>query len=213
MPAPELQLHWENVYLTKDTTRVGWFQQKPIISLNFFDFLEIPKTAKVLDAGGGDSLLVDYLLDLGYREITVLDISAAAIQNAQIRLGGISDGIQWIVDDLAKCQLKEKYDVWHDRAVFHFLRESEELQHYINLVSQAVIPGGFLIIGTFSKTGPTSCSGLPVTQYSTDDLTDFFTDYFEPIKCLNTDHITPGGAVQNYSFCAFRRKYSENPSL
>ncbi len=206
MLAPELQLHWENVYRTKDTSRVGWFQKKPIISLNFFKYLEIPKTARILDAGGGDSLLVDYLLERDYRELTVLDISAAAIQNAQIRLGIFANYIHWIVDDLSKCQLNEKYDVWHDRAAFHFMRESEELKHYLNLVRRAVVQGGVLIIGTFSKTGPTNCSGLPVIQYSTEELTDFFSRYFEPIKCLNTDHITPGGVVQNYSFCAFRRK-------
>ncbi|MDI1322765.1 MAG: class I SAM-dependent methyltransferase [Algoriphagus sp.] len=206
MYATDLQKHWENVYETKDTTRVGWFQQKPIVSLNFFEYLEIPKSAKILDAGGGDSLLVDYLLEMGYQNITVLDISAAAIHNAQIRLGSLADEVQWIVDDLSKCQLDEKYDVWHDRAAFHFLRESEELQHYLNLVRRAVKSGGFLIIGTFSKTGPTNCSGLPVTQYSTEELIDFFSNYFEPIKCLNSDHITPGGVEQNYSFCAFRRK-------
>lgn len=206
MPATELQHHWENVYQTKDTSRVGWFQQKPIISLNFFEYLEVPKTARILDAGGGDSLLVDFLLDSGYRELTVLDISAAAVQNAQIRLGNLSDQVHWIVDDLAKCQLDEKYDVWHDRAAFHFLSGSEELLHYLNLVRRALVKGGFLIIGTFSKTGPSTCSGLPVTQYSIEELTDFFSNYFVPIKCLNTDHITPGGVVQNYSFCSFRRK-------
>lgn len=206
MTATDLQNHWENVYQTKDTTRVGWFQQKPIISLNFMEYLNIPKSGKILDAGGGDSLLVDYLLDLGYQNITVLDISAAAIQNAKIRLGSYSDDVHLIVDDLSKCQLDGKWDVWHDRAVFHFLSVSEDIQHYLNLVSQAIKAGGFLIIGTFSKSGPTSCSGLPVTQYSTEELKDFFSDYFEPIKCLNTDHITPGGVEQNYSFCAFRRK-------
>lgn len=185
---------------------MGWFQQKPIVSLNFFEYLDIPKTARIIDAGGGDSLMVDYLLDSGYRELTVLDISAAAIHHAQIRLGIFADSIHWIADDLGNCQLNEKYDVWHDRAAFHFMRESEELKHYLHLIRRAVVQGGILIIGTFSKTGPINCSGLPVTQYSTEELSDFFGDYFEPIKCLSTDHITPAGVIQNYSFCAFRRK-------
>lgn len=206
MTATDLQKHWENVYETKDTTRVGWFQQKPIVSLNFFEYLKIPETAKILDAGGGDSLLVDCLLDMGYQNITVLDISAAAIQNAQIRLGSLADEVHWIVDDLSKCKLDEKYDVWHDRAAFHFLNKKEELDNYLDLVQMAVERGGYLIMGTFSENGPTTCSGLPVTQYSIESLKKFFTDFFEPIKCLNTDHITPGGIVQNYSFCAFRRK-------
>lgn len=123
MSAKDLQKHWENVYETKDTTRVGWFQQKPIVSLNFFEYLEIPKAAKILDAGGGDSLLVDYLLDMGYQNITVLDISSTAIQNAQIRLGSLADDVQWIVDDLSICKLNEKQDIWHDRAAFHFLNK------------------------------------------------------------------------------------------
>lgn len=206
MTATDLQKHWENVYETKDTTRVGWFQQKPIVSLNFFEYLKIPETAKILDAGGGDSLLVDILLDMGYQNITVLDISAAAIQNAQIRLGSLADEVHWIVDDLSKCKLDEKYDVWHDRAAFHFLNKKEELDNYLDLVQMAVERGGYLIMGTFSENGPTTCSGLPVTQYSIESLKKFFTDFFEPIKCLNTDHVTPGGIVQNYSFCAFRRK-------
>lgn len=213
MATTELQLHWENVYQTKDTTRVGWFQQKPLISLNFFDYLKIPKTAKILDAGGGDSLLVDYLLDSGYRYLTILDISAAAIQNEQIRLGSLSDEVHWIVDDLGNCQLEEKFDLWHDRAAFHFLYKKEELDHYLDLVQKSVKQGGYLIIGTFSENGPTTCSGLAVTQYSVGSLMEFFSKFFEPIKCLNTDHITPGGVEQNYSFCAFQRKYSENPSL
>ena len=206
MSATDLQQHWENVYETKDTTRVGWFQQKPIISLNFFDFLKIPKDAKILDAGGGDSLLVDYLNDLGYQNITVLDISAGAIQNAQIRLGSLAEEVCWIVDDLSKCQLDGKFDVWHDRAAFHFLREKKELDHYLDLVQKSVKQGGYLIVGTFSVNGPTTCSGLPVTQYSVGSLMEFFSDFFEPIKCLNTDHITPGGVEQNYTFCALRRK-------
>jgi SAM-dependent methyltransferase len=206
MSATDLQNHWENVYETKDTTRVGWFQQKPIVSLNFIEYLDIPKAAKILDAGGGDSLLVDYLLYLGYQNITVLDISAAAIQNAQIRLGSLADDVQWIVDDLSKCQLEEKFDLWHDRAAFHFLNKKEELDHYLDLVQKSVMKGGYLIMGTFSKNGPTTCSGLPVTQYSIESLSEFFSDFFEPIKCLNPDHITTGGVEQNYSFCAFRRK-------
>lgn len=206
MAATELQFHWENVYQTKDTTRVGWFQQKPIISLNFIDFLEIPKTAKILDAGGGDSLLIDYLLESGYRNITILDISAAAIQNAQIRLGSLSEKVHWIVEDLSSCQLEEKYDLWHDRAAFHFLNKKEELDHYLNLVQKSVRHGGYLVMGTFSEDGPTTCSGLPVTQYSVESLSEFFSDFFVPIKCLNSDHVTPGGVEQNYSFCAFQRK-------
>lgn len=206
MSAKDLRKHWENVYETKDTTRVGWFQQKPIVSLNFFEYLEIPKTAKILDAGGGDSLLVDYLLDMGYQNITVLDISAAAIQNAQIRLGNLADEVLWIVDDLSKCKLDEKQDIWHDRAAFHFLNKKEELDHYLNLARKSVQRGGYLIMGTFSENGPTTCSGLPVTQYSIESLTEFFCDFFEPIKCMNTDHITPGGMEQNYSFCVFQRK-------
>lgn len=151
-------------------------------------------------------MLVDYLLDLGYQNVTVLDISAGAIQNAQIRLGSRAEEAFWIVDDLNKCQLDGKYDVWHDRAAFHFLNKKEELDHYLDLVQKAVKQGGYLIMGTFSVNGPKTCSGLPVTQYSVGSLMEFFSDFFEPIKCLNTDHITPGGVEQNYTFCALRRK-------
>ena len=158
--------HWENIYQTKELKDVSWFQPTPETSLDFFKLFDMPPTAKVIDIGGGDSFLVDHLLDLGYQDISVLDISVAAIDRAKQRLGDRANKVKWIVADAANFKPTEKYDFWHDRAAFHFLTDEQEISNYIETAQQNINPTGVLVIGTFSEQGPKKCSGIEIKQYS-----------------------------------------------
>jgi len=197
--------HWENIYQTKKLSEVSWFQPTPEISLNFLNQFNIPKSAKIIDIGGGDSFLVDHLLDLGYQNITVLDISETALLKAKQRLGEKSKTVNWIVADAATFKPTEKYDFWHDRAAFHFLSQEKEIENYIDIVQKSITPNGILVIGTFSEQGPKKCSGIEVKQYSEKSMTTRLSNYFEKIKCVVVDHTTPSGSIQNFIFCSFRK--------
>ncbi|PLW92590.1 MAG: SAM-dependent methyltransferase [Marinilabiliales bacterium] len=197
--------HWENIYNTKQINEVSWFQAKPETSLFFFNQLNIPTHAKVIDVGGGDSYLVDYLIDLGYRDITVLDISEAALNRAKKRLGSSASKVKWIVADVATYKPLEKYDCWHDRAAFHFLTQEKEITSYTETIQQYINPSGSLILGTFSDQGPKKCSGIEIMQYSETTMADKLKMYFEKINCITVDHETPSGSSQNFIFCSFRR--------
>lgn len=197
--------HWENIYKTKQANEVGWYQPVPLTSLQFLEQFKIPLTAKIIDVGGGDSFFVDHLLDLGYQDITVLDISETAIKRAKDRLGDASEKVKWIVADAADFKPAEKYDFWHDRAAFHFLTRDSEVESYIDNVQQSMNPEGILIIGTFSTNGPKKCSGIDIRQYSEASMVKQLKKYFHKVKCFTIDHITPSGATQNYIFCSFRK--------
>jgi 2-polyprenyl-3-methyl-5-hydroxy-6-metoxy-1,4-benzoquinol methylase len=198
--------HWEAVYQTKDTTKVGWFQPVPQVSIELIFDLNLAKKSFIIDVGGGDSLLVDWLVDQEYEHVTLLDISESALQKAQNRLGKSASKVTWEVFDILEFEPKAEFDLWHDRAVFHFLTEPNEQQTYKSLVERAIASEGYLLVMTFSKSGPKSCSGLPVQQYDVADLEAFFSQKFELIKSLNYDHITPSESAQNYSVCLFRRR-------
>ncbi|WP_209332171.1 class I SAM-dependent methyltransferase [Lunatimonas salinarum] len=198
--------HWENVYQTKDTTQVGWFQGTPKVSIDLISGTKISGTTSVIDVGGGDGALVDWLLEEGFEKITVLDISASALEKSKIRLGEPSSKVLWEACDILDFEPKKKFDLWHDRAVFHFLTNPKDQQIYRRLVECSIHSGGFLLVMTFSKSGPTTCSGLTVQQYDIQDLEEFFVQEFELIQSLNYDHITPSGTAQNYSVALFRRK-------
>ena len=197
--------HWENIYQTKELKDVSWFQPTPETSLDFFKQYNIPKTAKVIDIGGGDSYLVDNLLDLGYLDISVLDISDAAIERAKQRLGEKAKNVKWIVTDVATFKPTEKYDFWHDRAAFHFLTDEKEITTYLETVQENINTSGILVIGTFSEQGPLKCSGIEIKQYSETTLTESVGKYFEKIKCIIVDHKTPFNTIQNFVFCSFRK--------
>jgi 2-polyprenyl-3-methyl-5-hydroxy-6-metoxy-1,4-benzoquinol methylase len=197
--------HWENVYQTKEFHQVGWFQSQPNVSLDLIYDLAVPKNAKIIDVGAGESYLVDHLLKNGFTNIQVLDISSSAIEKAKHRLGENSKKINWIVSDILEFENNKSFEIWHDRAVFHFLLKKEEIEQYVENAKNWIIQGGHLIIGTFSEKGPDKCSGLPVRRYSINELEATFLPYFKRIKALNIDHITPSGQVQNYSFCCFER--------
>lgn len=197
--------HWEKIYQTKALEDVSWFQSTPETSLRFFEEFEVSKTSKIIDVGGGDSLLVDHLLDRGYEDITVLDISAAAIDRAKQRLGDRAKLVKWIVSDVTKLQTKETYEFWHDRATFHFLTEESDILSYIETAHHHIKSNGIMIIGTFSESGPTKCSGIQIQQYSEHSLTDRLKSNFEKLSCLKVDHKTPSESVQNFVFCSFKR--------
>ena len=198
--------HWEKVYSTKQTHEVSWTQELPRTSLNFIHSFNLPKSASIIDIGGGDSKLVDYLLDEGFENITVLDISEKALEKTKQRLGNRATKVKWIVSDVTQFHPSTSYDLWHDRATFHFLTTKEDISDYLVTAKQSV--KGYLTIGTFSDKGPKKCSGLDVHQYSEKELQQQLTDGFQKIKCLTEDHITPSNTIQNFLFCSFKRKQS-----
>lgn len=159
----------------------------------------------MIDIGGGDSLLADHLLSKGFTDITVLDISEAAINRAKQRLGKDADKINWIVSDIKELNTNKKFDCWHDRAAFHFLTLDSQVEKYLHVAQKSISEKGKMIVGTFSTNGPEKCSGLPVKQYSEQSLSTTFKKWFEKIRCITVDHITPSKAVQNFLFCSFKK--------
>lgn len=197
--------HWEKIYNTKQLSEVSWYQQTPAASLQFFKQLKIKKTDSVIDIGGGDSFLVDHLLNRGYTNITVLDISETAINRAKIRLGEKAKQVNWIVSDVLLFKTDLQFDCWHDRAAFHFLTTANDIESYLTMSQQYVRDSGKLIIGTFSVDGPEKCSGLPVKQYNDKLLSTTLQKWFSKINCITTNHITPFKTVQNFLFCSFQK--------
>ena len=194
--------HWNRVYETKQPQEVSWTEEMPATSLAFVQSFNLGKNASIIDIGGGDSKLVDYLLEEGYSDITVLDISEKSLARAKKRLGERSEKVNWIVSDIKQFKPKRKYDLWHDRAAFHFLTTEEEVTAYLSIVRSCV--KGYMIVGTFSLSGPNKCSGLSVKQYDDKQLTRMFMDGFRKIKCLEVDHTTPFQTKQNFTFCSFK---------
>lgn len=197
--------HWEEIYTTKELHEVSWYQPTPQTSLDFISMFDLPKFAKIIDVGGGDSFLVDHLLDLGFENVTVLDISEKAIDRAKKRLGERAEKVKWIVADAANFTPTETYDFWHDRAAFHFLTDEKDIKTYVETAHKALEKNGVLAIGTFSEQGPKKCSGIEITQYSKEGLTEIFGDLFTRVACLQVDHKTPFDTVQNFTFCTFRK--------
>lgn len=199
-----LKKHWETVYQTKNPDQVSWTQEIPKASLNFIHSFGLDKKAKIIDIGGGDSKLVDFLLEEGFENITVLDISQKAIEKAQLRLGSKANKVNWIVTDITQFKPTTQYDVWHDRATFHFLTSKVDIDTYIEIVKNSV--SKFIVIGTFSDNGPQKCSGLEIKHYSLEMLEKLFQNDFQVIKCFTEDHITPFDTKQNFIYCSFKRR-------
>lgn len=197
--------HWENIYETKPLETVSWYQPIPEISLEFIRNLNLKKDAAIIDIGGGDGFLVDYLLEMGFTNVSVLDISEKAIQRAKKRLGNLAHKAKWIVSDITEFVSEEKYDVWHDRAAFHFLTDEKDISKYLEIAEKSIQPEGNLFVGTFSENGPTKCSGIEIKQYSEEKITQLFGSKFEKVNCFNVDHKTPSQSVQNFVFCSFRK--------
>lgn len=199
--------HWETVYRTKNPSQVSWTQKIPQTSLSFIKSLNLSKNAPIIDIGGGDSKLVDFLLDEGFTDISVLDISGKALKRAKQRLGKKSENITWIESDITEFKPERSYDLWHDRAAFHFLTDRKKIDKYLETVRKAV--DGYLIIGAFSENGPKKCSGLDIVQYSEETLPQLLKNGFKKLKCITVDHTTPFDTTQNFVFCSFKKKANE----
>ncbi len=198
--------HWEQVYSSKEEQELSWFQPYPATSIEFLELFKLPLTANIIDIGGGDAHLVDVLLDKGYQNIFVLDISANAIERAKQRLGEKANKVHWIVTDVTKFETDVQFDFWHDRAAFHFLTTEEKIGKYVAAAGGMIKKNGYLVLGTFSEQGPDKCSGLEVQQYSEASMSARFEASFEKIKCIEEDHTTPFHTTQHFLFCSFRRK-------
>lgn len=198
--------HWENVFATKAETEVSWFQEYPKTSMEFLELFNLPLDANIIDVGGGDSHFIDALLEKGFQNIYLLDISSNAIERAKKRLGEKAKKITFIVSDITDFKPTLKFDFWHDRAAFHFLTSEEQVIKYVSIAEQAINPDGYLILGTFSEKGPAKCSGLEIKQYNEASMSSRFEKSFERIKCIEENHITPFNTIQNFLFCSFQRK-------
>ncbi len=202
----ESKEHWEKIYASKKFEETSWYQEKPETSLNLIEMLNLSHDASVIDIGGGDSYLCDHLLKLGYTNLNVLDISENAIERAKKRLGKMAHQVHWIVSNVLDFKDENKFELWHDRAAFHFLNDPEKIKKYVENLTASLKSGGFLILGTFSEEGPEKCSGISVHQYSEAEMSALFEKDFEKISFQKLDHKTPWDAGQNFSFGVFRKK-------
>jgi len=200
------KVHWEHIYETKSPTQVSWYQEHAQLSLQFIQKTGVGKTDHIIDVGGGASTLVDDLLTTGFQHITVLDISATALKQARERLGARAADVDWIEADITRADLPHQaYDVWHDRAVFHFLTQADGRQQYIKTVRHAVRRGGHVIVGTFASDGPDHCSGLEVMRYNPASLHNEFGAGFELLDSARETHRTPFGTGQKFIYCYCRK--------
>ena len=207
MPETELDLrdHWEKVYREKDLTQVSWYQDRPNLSLSFIAKTGVAKDARILDVGAGTSALVDNLLASGFNHLGVLDVSATAIKITQQRLGDRADDVEWFISSVTEFESPHPWDVWHDRAVLHFLTEPNDQAAYRGRLEASVSLGGAVVVSTFGPEGPERCSGLTVRRYGVAEMSecigpDFTLDHHEMVE-----HSTPGGGVQQFLSCLYRR--------
>lgn len=197
--------HWEHIYEKKGPTQVSWYQEHAQFSLQHIRNTGIHKTDHIIDVGGGSSTLVDDLIAESFEHITVLDISATALKLARERLGSRAANVTWIEADITQANLPHQaYDVWHDRAVFHFLTQSSDRHRYVDTVRHAVRPGGHVIVATFATDGPDHCSGLEVLRYNPEGLQNEFGESFELVDCTRETHHTPFGTEQKFIYCYCR---------
>ena len=207
MEKQSLSQHWDAVYNHKAADQVSWYQRQPQPSLQWIERLAPQRSLRILDVGGGASLLVDALVVAGYRDLTVLDLSAAALNTARQRLGKCSEGVRWIAADILDVSLHPSgFDLWHDRAVFHFLMEPCDRRRYVELVQRSLRPEGHLVLATFAEVGPERCSGLPVQRHGVDSLRQALGDTLELLEHQRVIHYTPSGAEQRFLYTAWRAK-------
>jgi len=200
------KLHWENVYQTKVRDEVSWFREHLDTSLRIITNTGVTKDAAIIDVGGGNSNLVDDLLENSFVDVSVLDISAKAIADSKERLSRRADDVNWFVADITEVDLpKDHFDVWHDRAVFHFLTEEEDRRKYVELVMRSLKRGGHIIVASFSLDGPQKCSGLDVMRYSPETMHDEFGNAFELVESIGETHNTPFGTTQDFVYCYCRK--------
>lgn len=196
--------HWENVYQTKTDQDVGWYQDNPETSLKLVEKYGKRKDSQIIDVGGGNSHLSRILMSMGYTNLTILDLSSHALKRSQSRIKNAHQ-LKWIETDVLSFEAKQQFQIWHDRAVFHFLLSDNEIKKYAEIAAKQIVKGGYLILGTFSETGPKSCSGLPITQYSEKKFQKVFKDNFVFVESFEAAHTTPSGNPQNFIWVVLRK--------
>lgn len=198
--------HWEVIYQTKDTTsEVSWYRDNPKTSLELISSTGVDKDGRIIDIGGGDSVLAEELNKKGFKGLFVLDISGASLRRARKKLGGRAELVGWIEKDVLKFKTDVKFDVWHDRATFHFLTRKQDTARYVKIADRTLRPGGYLIIATFSAVGPKRCSGLEVRRYSEDSIKEAFGEKFSHIKSFEEIHTTPFNTKQSFLWSIFKK--------
>lgn len=197
--------HWQDIYDRKKYTEVTWFQPEPKMSLSLIRELQLNKDAKVLDVGAGSSTLVDYLLQDGFHNIFLLDLSQNAFAQSKTRLGDKSKKVQWLEGDVRNFNLNQKFDLWHDRAVFHFLTKKEDQNSYLKNLNEFLGIGAYFIISTFAENGPLKCSGLEIVRYGKDELIQKIGSNFQLLDFQKEDHISPGGMEQKFNYWVFKK--------
>ena len=202
----DVKSHWEEIYDTKSPTEVSWYQTRPSLSLEIIESTGIEKGQGIIDVGGGASLLVDCLLDAGYEDLTVLDISERSLEVSKARLGDRRDDVKWFVEDVREFHPSRRLHLWHDRAVFHFLTDEDDQRKYVEVLKESLASGSFVVIATFAIDGPTRCSGLDVVRYDAETLSSRLGSGFEQIGQYNESHYTPGGKEQKFNYFLFKRK-------
>ena len=202
----ERKRHWEDVYESKSATEVSWYQATPERSLALVKKTEISRHAPIIDVGGGASTLVDHLLDAGYSDVTVLDLAAAACEQARARLAARAQEVDWVISDVMQFRPQRRYRLWHDRAVLHFLTKAADRQRYVNVLRQALEPGGYAVIAAFGPDGPMRCSGLDIRRYNVDLLRQLLGPEFALQSHELENHQTPTGAVQQFLYSCWTRR-------
>lgn len=195
--------HWEQVYSQKKSTEVSWYQQHPERSLELIRTTGADLSAHIIDIGGGASTLVDYMLDAGYQNLAVLDIAHGAIEQARSRLGNRANKVIWVEQDITQFSADQPFDVWHDRAVFHFLTDVNDRASYVRTMSRLLKPGSHAIIATFDLNGPEKCSGLDIVRYSPETISAVLGDSFQLVDTSTEEHVTPNGSLQSFVYCQF----------
>lgn len=196
--------HWNKVYDTKGEDGVSWYQATPTVTLDLLDSLGVARDAPVIDLGGGASVVVDHLLSRHFTDISVLDVSKVALDDTRARLGSAAERVHWLHRDIFEWDPERRFDLWHDRAVFHFLIDEAEREAYLQVLRAGLAPGGRVIIATFDAHGPKYCSGLPVVRYGPTELAEVFAPHFDLITTRQEEHLTPAGLVQPFTWVALR---------
>lgn len=198
--------HWNRIYEKNSPEEVGWYQEHPEMSLKLIAATGVVVDGSIIDVGGGASKLSGILLDRGYKDLTVLDISRGSIERARLQFGSKNKHITWIEADVTTFNFTKKFDIWHDRAVFHFLTEPLDRERYVSSVNNALKPGGYLIISSFGLEGPPKCSGLKIVRYSPETLSSEFGDGFELLETMDEIHTTPSQIQQQFIYCRFKKQ-------
>ena len=197
--------HWENIFLKKEIDEVSWYQKIPSESIQLIEKYSVSNSDKIIDIGCGKSFLADNLLELNYNDISLVDISSNALKEVKVRLKNKS--LNFIEADILNFNSNDKYDIWHDRAVFHFITENKGIKKYISLCNKYINKDGILIIGTFAEDGPLKCSGLEIKRYSVNQILDLFKETFELVEGFKMSHKTPFDSQQSFTFCVFKKGY------